>query len=112
MVLLLMILTQSGTEIEHKKGFASYYTNAECGTKTASGIDFDDTMYTCATHYGNYGNYCLVIADKKYAICQMTDHGPNVPNRIIDLSKAAMEQLNGIEKGVVPVDVYFLGAKR
>lgn len=108
-----MTLAQLTTqmEFEHKKGLGSYYTNVECGTKTASGIEFDDTLFTCATHYGNYGKYCLIVANNQYVICQMTDHGPNVPNRIVDLSKAAMEQLNGIEKGVVAVDLYFLGER-
>ena len=100
-MLLLMILSNLMID----EGVASYYSNIESGTITASGEIFDDTKLTCAMRTKQFGTYCLVIrADTfRFVVCKLTDRGPYISGRAIDLSKAAMQQLNGIDKGLVPV---------
>ena len=87
------------------KGIASYYSNEESGLITASGEIFDDTKLICATLTKQFGTYCLIIRTDtfQFVVCKVIDRGPYIPGRIIDLSKAAMQQLNGIDKGLVPV---------
>ena len=101
MYLLLILLAN----LTFEEGIASYYTNEESGIETASGEIFDDTELTCAMRTTQFGNHLLVIRKGtfQFVICKLIDHGPNVPGRLIDLSKSAMQQLKGIDKGLVPV---------
>lgn len=109
MLITLIIWLVVQQDIRVEEGIASYYTTTECGHNTASGIPFDDTKYTCATKFGHYRQYCLIVSGNNYVFCQITDYGPHISNRIVDLSKVAMQKLNGIEKGLIPVKVYLLG---
>jgi len=51
------------------------------------------------------------LSNGKSAVVRITDRGPFVDNRIIDLSKAAAEEIESIGPGVVPVRVEVLSAK-
>ena len=94
-------------------GEASYYRNEEFGGKpTASGEIFDDIKMTCAMPTGEFGTYYLVTARNKAVIVRLTDRGPFVKDRIIDLSKAAMAKLIDLDEGVVNVTIYQLRRKR
>jgi rare lipoprotein A len=76
-------------------GIASYYTVKGNGTETASGVPFNDADYTCAMLKGQLGAKVLVAADTgKTVVCRVTDRGPHVKGRVVDLSQAAMRALH------------------
>jgi len=89
------------------EGEASYYRNQEFGGKpTASGELFDDTKLTCAMKEGAFNRYYLVVAETGAIIVRLNDRGPFVRGRVIDLSTAAMEAING--DGLVDVTIFSL----
>jgi rare lipoprotein A len=90
------------------EGMASYYTTS-CGNVTASGERLKDNNLTCAMREGEFGDYVLVVADNgKSVVCRINDRGPFVKNRVIDLSKSAMRQLDA-KAGLIKVKVFSLG---
>jgi len=102
-----MLLPQQALQpVAH--GVASYYTVSSCGETTASGEPLDDSLFTCAMPKGEFGTYCLVVADNgRSVVCKLNDRGPFVKNRVIDLSEAAMRQLHATA-GTLRVKVYRL----
>lgn len=93
------------------EGFASYYTTTSSGTITASGESLRDDRFTCAMPDGVFGDYYLIVAENgKSVVCRLNDRGPYVKGRVIDLSKAAMRQLDH-RKGLLRVKVYRLGSQ-
>jgi rare lipoprotein A len=112
MCVTLYILIIIPMQVKCETGYASYYTNAECGKITASQTVFDDRQYVCAMRNHRYGEHCLVAYQEHYVVCKIVDHGPRNRKRIIDLSKAAMKKLGGVRKGVIPVRVYLIGERR
>ncbi|PZM84250.1 MAG: hypothetical protein DKT66_06305 [Candidatus Melainabacteria bacterium] len=86
------------------KGVASFYGKKFHGKKTASGKPFDMNAFTCAHPNLPFGTPVLVQNESNGAQCQVvvTDRGPYVGNRCIDLSKAAARKLGitGVAKVV------------
>jgi rare lipoprotein A len=74
---------------------ASFYGKKFHGKKTASGKPFDMNAFTCAHPSLPFGTPVLVQNSENGAQCQVivTDRGPYVGNRCIDLSKAAANKL-------------------
>lgn len=70
---------------------ASYYADKFNGRKTASGRKFDNTKYTAAHKKLPFGTKVRVTNEKngKWVIVEITDRGPFVKSREIDLSKRA-----------------------
>lgn len=70
---------------------ASYYADKFNGKKTASGRKFDNTKYTAAHKKLPFGTKVRVTNEKngKWVIVEITDRGPFVKSREIDLSKRA-----------------------
>lgn len=93
------------------EGKASYYTVASSSALTASGEHFRDDELTCAMNTGEFGDRVLFVADNgRSVVCRINDRGPFVKNRVADLSRAAMRQLDpGLRRGVIHVRVYPLG---
>lgn len=101
----LMLFSQQALE-PVSQGIASYYTVESCGQITASGDHLDDAGYTCAMREGQFGGYYLVVAENgSSVVCRLNDRGPFIKGRVIDLSHAAMRQLNA-SAGLVKVKVY------
>lgn len=91
------------------EGVASYYTVESSGTETASGETFRDDAYTCAMLEGEFGTYYLVVAESgKSVVVRLTDRGPYVKGRVIDLTKTAIRELDP-KNGLINVKVYQLG---
>jgi rare lipoprotein A len=87
-------ITEVGTlklVLLHKNGHASYYADKFTGRKTASGKIFNNNAYTCASKTLPFGTRLKVTspATKKSVIVVVTDRGPYVKGRDIDLSKRA-----------------------
>ncbi len=80
-------------------GIASWYGARHQGRRTASGTRFDRRELTAAHGSLPLGTLVLVenLATGRRIALRITDRGPYVPGRIIDLSQAAAQRL-GLEK--------------
>jgi rare lipoprotein A len=85
-------------------GHASWY---DLSTKTASGEDMDGDQLTAAHPTLPLGARVKVenLDNGRAVVVRINDRGPFAKDRIIDLSKAAAEQLGMIEDGVAKVRV-------
>ena len=74
-----------------KNAHASYYANKFNGKKTASGKKFDNNKYTAAHRKFPFGTKVKVTNESngKWVIVEITDRGPFVRGREIDLSRQA-----------------------
>jgi rare lipoprotein A len=87
---------------------ASVYTvgdSSQRGTKTASGIPLDDNAMTAAHKSLPFGSKVKVTNKKSgdAVTVTITDRGPHVKGRCIDLSKAGASALGFA--GLVPVSI-------
>ncbi len=92
-------------------GRASWYGPGFHGRKTASGKIFDRTKLSCAHRTLPLGTKVRVDAldTGQSAILEVTDRGPYVGGRILDLSEAAAVLLGLREQGVGRVRVTPVG---
>ena len=88
-----------------KASFYSYQTG-----KTASGATFDRNLPTAAHRSLPFGTRVRVtdLATNKSVIVVITDRGPNVRDRVLDLSLAAARSLGITDRGVAQVRVEVL----
>jgi rare lipoprotein A len=93
-----------------QEGKASWYGNWHAGRKTASGEPFDPKQYTAAHRRLPLGTQVRVtnLATERSVIVTITDRGPYVGRRIIDLSAAAAERLGMKQAGVTMVRLEML----
>ncbi|TPG40245.1 septal ring lytic transglycosylase RlpA family protein [Flavobacterium pectinovorum] len=87
---------------------ASYYHDKFNGRKTASGKKFDNTKLTAAHKKFPFGTKLKITNEKnnKSVIVEITDRGPFVNGREIDLSKKAfMDITSNKGDGVVYVKI-------
>ncbi|MFV8269212.1 septal ring lytic transglycosylase RlpA family protein [Flavobacterium sp. GT2N3] len=78
-------------KIYKKEAHASYYADKFNGRRTTSGSKFDNNKYTAAHKKLPFGTKVKVTNEKngKSVIVEITDRGPFVKSREIDLSKRA-----------------------
>jgi rare lipoprotein A len=78
-----------------KSAHASYYADKFHGRKTASGKKYDKTKYTAAHKKLPFGTLVKVTneANGESVIVEITDRGPFVRAREIDLSKRAFMEI-------------------
>ncbi len=88
-------------------GLASWYGPNFHGKKTASGEIFNTYDYTAAHKTLPFGTYVKVISveNGREVIVRINDRGPFAESRIIDLSKAAANELGLINQGVMNVKI-------
>jgi rare lipoprotein A len=91
-------------------GLATFYGNMWHGRRTASGLPYHKDSLTCAHRNYPFGTKLKVtnLKNGKTVIVKVTDRGPHVRYRIIDLSTAAAKQISMIADGVVKVSVEFI----
>jgi len=87
-----------------QQGMATWYGH---GRGTASGERFDPRALTAAHRTFPMNTRVRVTNQRngRSVIVRINDRGPFAAGRIIDLSRAAAEQLGMIQDGVVPVKV-------
>ena len=92
-------------------GFASFYGRAHDGKVTASGESFNPEDLTAAHRTLALGSRVRVtnLENGEAVTVKITDRGPFVRGRIIDLSLAAARALGMTEKGVTRVRLEALG---
>lgn len=88
-------------------GAASYYGHSWNGRKTACGEIFNTDSFTCAHRTLPFGTMLKVTNKKngKSVVVRVTDRGPYVKGRIIDLTLAAAKKIDMVHAGVVPVEI-------
>ena len=98
-------LTAQALENFRQEGIASWYGREFEGRPTASGEIFDSSKLTAAHPNLPFGTWLLVtnLHNNKNVTVRVNDRGPFVAARIIDVSRAAAEQLDMIATGTAPV---------
>ncbi|TXD38307.1 septal ring lytic transglycosylase RlpA family protein [Lujinxingia vulgaris] len=91
---------------EHElRGVASWYGDKFHGRQTASGELYDMEGFTAAHKTLPFHTIVRVIEpeSRRSVVVRITDRGPFVRGRIIDLSRAAARDLGMLEAGTVDV---------
>ena len=94
-----------------QNGKASWYSvKTNYGTRTASGQRLNNTAATAAHKTLPLGTHVRVInvANGKAEVVTITDRGPYIGGRIIDVTVGVAERLGFAARGVVPVKVEVL----
>ena len=83
------------------EGTASYYGRKFNGRRTASGETFDMAAFTAAHRTLPFGSKVRVtnLANEKSVVVRINDRGPFTRKRVIDLSRAAAEEIGLIRRG-------------
>ena len=98
-------LTAQGAETFRQEGIASWYGKEFDGRPTSSGEIYDSSKLTAAHPSLPFGTMLVVTNrhNNKKVTVKVNDRGPFVAARIIDVSRAAAEQLDMIDTGTAPV---------
>jgi rare lipoprotein A len=90
-----------------QSGKASYYSKKFQSRKTASGERFDNYAMTAAHKHLPLGTKVIVtnINNGRSVEVRINDRGPYVKGRIIDLSRAAFEKIENLNKGLAEVKI-------
>ena len=96
------------------RGVASWYGEQFHGRQAANGEIFDMDALTAAHRTMPLGSIVRVVnlANGKYLHVRITDRGPYVNGRILDLSRAAAVQLGMAREGTTHVQVEIVGQRR
>ena len=91
-------------------GLASWYGERFQGRPTASGEPFDMRALTAAHRTLPFGTRVRVthLENGRSVVVRVNDRGPFVEGRIIDLSRAAAEEIDMVEEGTARVRVEVL----
>ena len=92
-------------------GVASFYGDRHHGRRTASGERFDQNELTAAHRTLPFGTRVRVtnLTNEKSVVVTITDRGPFVKGRIIDVSRRAARELDFVRRGTTRVRVRVLG---
>ncbi len=93
-----------------KMGKASFYADKFVKKRTASGEIYQHENFTAAHKNLPFGTWIKVvnIENNRSVIVRVNDRGPFVKGRVIDLSKAAANEIGNTNQGIysVSVEVY------
>jgi len=103
------IVDPSGTT-HALSGEASWYGKRFQGRSTATGEPFDIKKWTAAHRTLPFQTLVRVVDNdtRKSVVVRINDRGPWSDGRVIDLSRAAAEDLDMIDRGVVSVTLEVL----
>jgi rare lipoprotein A len=98
--------------VAFEEGKASWYGAPFHGRQASNGEIYDMNKLTAAHRTLPFNTMVRVtnLANGKSTTVRITDRGPFVDNRIIDLSYAAAREIESIGPGVVPVRLEILSA--
>ena len=90
---------------EMHRGRASWYGAEHHGRRTASGEPFDVNAMTAAHRTLPFGTWLLVEnpSNGRTVRVRVTDRGPTIADRVLDLSRAAARALGVTGRGVFDV---------
>jgi rare lipoprotein A len=97
----------AGSAVSSEVGLASWYGPPYAGRKSADGTVYDQNAMTAANLTLPLGTVVRVtnLSTHRYVIVRITDRGPFVRGRIIDLSLAAAKAIGVYRVGVARVKV-------
>ncbi len=103
---------QGGESARHFSGFSHNYADKFHGRRTASGQLHDKTKLTCAHRTLPFGTHLHVTNRRngKSCVVVVNDRGPFTPNVVLDVSRAAAQEL-GFTGGKIPIDCVILDKK-
>jgi rare lipoprotein A len=95
-----------------EEGNASWYGVPFHGRRASNGEVYDMHKFTAAHRTLPFDTVVRVtnLSNGKSTVVRITDRGPFVDNRIIDLSMAAAREIDSIGAGVVPVRLEIVSA--
>jgi rare lipoprotein A len=98
-------------------GIASFYSDSFDGKKTASGETFRQKAFTAASNNIPLNTWVKVtnLKNKKTVIVKINDRmAPSMARkgRVVDLTRAAAQQLSFTQSGLTRVKVEILGKKK
>lgn len=96
-----------------ENGKASFYADKFAGRTMANGKKFSQHKLTAAHKTLPLGTKVKVInlSNHKTVKVHITDRGPFVAGRVIDLSKKAAKRIDMVNDGVVPVELKYKARK-
>lgn len=88
-------------------GGASYYGDEFQGRRTSNGETYSRTEFTAAHRTLPFGTVVRVknVSNERTVLVRINDRGPFKPDRVIDVSRAAAEELGLIQHGTAQVQV-------
>lgn len=94
-----------------EEGNASWYGNPFHGRRASNGEVYDMYKLTAAHRTLPFGTMVQVtnLNNGKSTVVRITDRGPFVEGRVIDLSLAAAREIESVGPGVVPVRLEVVG---
>ncbi len=106
-------LLLSGSAVLAESGHASFYGRELAGRRTASGEVFRPDGMTAAHRTLPFGSRVKVTnhSNGKAVVLRITDRGPFVRGRIIDVSHGAARALGFVGQGTTRVTIERLGGK-
>ncbi|WP_299700064.1 septal ring lytic transglycosylase RlpA family protein [uncultured Pontibacter sp.] len=107
LILIFLFSFNSSTALYTADGKASYYADRMHGHRTANGERYDKTLLTAA-HASLPFNTIVEVTNArngKSVIVRINDRMAHSRHRIIDLSRAAAQQIELIREGVAAVQV-------
>lgn len=109
---LLFYFLIASTFAQVQTGKASFYADKFEGSYTASGEKYKHNKFTGAHKTLPFGTKVRItnLANEKTVEVTINDRGPYVDGRIIDMSKAAAEQLGIINQGLAEVKLEVIDA--
>jgi peptidoglycan lytic transglycosylase len=99
-------------QIYQEEGVASWYGDYHHGRRTANGERFDAYHGLTAAHKTLPFDTCVrveMVESGRAVTVRINDRGPFAKGRVIDLSRAAAEQIGLVDAGVAPVHVSTVG---
>ncbi|MBI1223672.1 MAG: septal ring lytic transglycosylase RlpA family protein [Bacteroidetes bacterium] len=102
-----LLFTTSLLAQDEEFGLASYYSDLFHGKPTASGELYDKTKFTCAHKTYPFGTMLKVtrLDNNKSVQVKVTDRGPFISGRVVEISRAAAEAIGLIQDGSTRVKV-------
>ncbi len=93
-----------------REGVASWYGGFFNGRTAADGSRFDKTDFTVASRTLPLGTLLLIInpANSRAVLVRVTDRGPYVKGRVLDLSQRTAQVLGTEREGIAEVRYYIL----
>lgn len=94
--------------IQRWEALTSWYGPGFHGKRTASGTIYDQNGYTCAHKTLPLGTVLVLEnpSNKRRVTCVVTDRGPYIRGRSLDVSFRIAEELGMVRKGVQDLIVY------
>ena len=109
LLLVLLVFAASCSRYVTETGTASYYGSQFNNRETASGSKYNPKRRTAAHKTLPFGTKVIVtnLSNHQRVKVRITDRGPFVKGRIIDLSQKAAQKIDMITQGITQVELRY-----